>query len=197
MFRVFEDYGTSVVVFNVLHIGTVGEAFKPRVLEISMGMSIAPVSASRAKYYTDAVAKGKDDYGSGLGEAPPTRFHGRTDGIFETPEEVPLEDVAKTLQIQDGPDRRKNVAFDLTCSVPKSVSDIWAMADDDTRAIVERHLRIAAESAIGSMHWYVRAGHAGKIRFNEFEGKSKWANLYRFAHSQGRGLVRLGIEIQI
>lgn len=33
-----------------------------------MGLSISSVSAEQAKYYTNTVARGKEDYYSGLGE---------------------------------------------------------------------------------------------------------------------------------
>lgn len=147
-----------------------------------MGISIASIPAERAKYYTDAIAKDKEEFDSGVGESPPTRFHGRTDGIFEDPEVLPVDEVLEILKIQGNNDRRRNVAFDLTCSVAKSVSVIWAMTDDDTRKTIEKHLRIAAETAIGSMHWYVRTGHGGG-KIIEVEGPS---NMFDFRHRTNR-----------
>ena len=125
-----------------------------------MGLSVSAVSAKQAQYYIDAVAKGREDYYSGHGEAAPTAFKGRSDGLYERPEQVSVETVAEVLKLEED-DRRKNVAFDLAFSVPKSVSVLWATGDAETRAIIEKNLRIAAEAGVGSMRWYAREGHAG------------------------------------
>lgn len=61
-------------------------------------------------------------------------------------------------------DRQPVAGFDLTFSVPKSVSVLWAMADDDTKAAVHAAHRRAMDQ---TMTWLedrvvqTRAGHAG------------------------------------
>ena len=149
-----------------------------------MGLSVSAVSAKQAQYYIDAVAKGREDYYSGDGEAAPTAFRGRTDGGWERPEQVSVDTVAEMLKLGEEGDHRKNVAYDLTFSVPKSVSVLWATGDAETRAVIEKNLRLASEAAVGSMHWYAREGHAG-ARVIEVDPP---ANMFDFRHRTSRAL---------
>ena len=126
-----------------------------------MGVSISSVGAKQAKYYIDAVAKGREDYYSGYGEAKPTEFKGRLDSVWEAPREVSTEEASERWALRGEDDRRKVVAFDMTFSVPKSVSVLWATGDAETRATIEKTHRMAMEAAIGSMEWYSREGAGG------------------------------------
>lgn len=61
-------------------------------------------------------------------------------------------------------DRQAVAGFDLTFSVPKSVSVLWAMADDDTKAAVHAAHRAAMDQTLSWLEDRVvqtRAGHAG------------------------------------
>ena len=149
-----------------------------------MGLSVSAVSAKQAKYYIDAVAKGREDYYSGHGEAPPTAFRGRTDGGYDRPEQVSVDTVAEMLKLGEEGDHRTNVAYDLTFSVPKSVSVLWATGGAETRAAIEQNHRMAMEAAGGSMHFYAREGHAGAhvIEVDPPEG------MFDFRHRTSRAL---------
>ena len=149
-----------------------------------MGLSVSAVSTKQAKYYMDAVAKGREDYYSGHGEAAPTAFKGRTDSIYERLELVSVDTVAEMLKLRGEGHHRENVAYDLTFSVPKSVSVLWATGDAETRAIIERNHRMAMEAAVGSMHWYAREGHAG-ARVIEVDPPEV---MYDFRHRTSRAL---------
>ncbi|KAA9393007.1 hypothetical protein FCK90_14480 [Kocuria coralli] len=61
-------------------------------------------------------------------------------------------------------DRAPVAGFDLTFSVPKSVSVLWAMADEDTKAAVHAAHRAAMDQTLSWLDERViqtRAGHAG------------------------------------
>lgn len=72
---------------------------------------------------------------------------------------------AKTAAGKAAKSERESVAgFDLTFSVPKSVSVLWAMADDQTKAAVHAAHRRAIDDSLSWLDDRViqtRAGHAG------------------------------------
>ena len=70
-----------------------------------------------------------------------------------------------TYPVVDGRRPRHAVAgFDLTFTVPKSVSVLWAMADDPTRALIARAHHLAVTDALAFLEDRVaatRVGHGG------------------------------------
>lgn len=63
-----------------------------------------------------------------------------------------------------GPQRQPVAGFDLTCSVPKSVSVLWALADEPTRAKIHAAHRAAVSSTVSWLETNViqsRSGHGG------------------------------------
>lgn len=89
------------------------------------------------RYYTQAVAKGREDYYAGHGEAP-GQWLGSAAGILYAEGEVSEADLATLFQRRDprtgdqlgrAPTRRSVSGFDLTFSAPKSVSILYAIGD--------------------------------------------------------------------
>jgi conjugative relaxase-like TrwC/TraI family protein len=137
-------------------------------------LSIGKLGADQIGYYERSVAKGRDDYYSGRGEAPGTwtgrgaealglrgqvasaQFNALMKGINPCdPDEGRLRDSGRDPLV---------VAFDLTFSAPKSVSVEYATQDDATRqALVGAH-EAAVAAALGYVEDVavrVRRGHAG------------------------------------
>jgi len=138
-------------------------------------LSIGKLGVDQADYYERQVARGRDDYYSGKGEAPGS-WAGRGAAILG------LEGVVQRAQfdamiagldpsdsqlqrpLRDRPGTPKVVGFDLTFSAPKSVSVEFATQDPETSA----QLVAAHESAVAAALEYVedvairvRRGHAG------------------------------------
>jgi conjugative relaxase-like TrwC/TraI family protein len=123
-------------------------------------------------YYEQKVAKGREDYYSGGGEAP-----GRWTGTAARALGLPGEVGGKQLKaLMDGRHpgtgeqlairgaRSTTAAFDLTFSAPKSVSVLFALGDRElSRALVRAHEE-AVDAALAYMEQEacrVRRGHNG------------------------------------
>lgn len=138
-------------------------------------LSIGKLGAEQAGYYERQVARGRDDYYSGKGEAPgawagrgaailglqgvvdAAQFNAMIAGLDPSDPDLerPLRDARGTPKV---------VGFDLTFSAPKSVSVEFATQDPQTSA----QLIGAHESAVAAALEYVedaavrvRRGHAG------------------------------------
>lgn len=118
---------------------------------LSLGKIAAGPAAAR--YYTDQVALGRDDYYAGEGERPGT-WVGSGAGALRLAGEV---DAGRFAELLDGaglrrPPREGAVAgFDLTFSAPKSVSVLWAVGSPD---IVEE-LHAGHEAAVAEALGYL------------------------------------------
>lgn len=149
-------------------------------------LSIGKVSPGRAAYYEDSVAKGRDDYYSGSGEAPGT-WVGRGSGALGLSGRVEAKrfnalvagmdpsdpQLRRTLLSKERKSRVINgkrhdpvAAYDLTFSAPKSVSVLFATADPDTaRELVRAHDRAvtAALDYLEDTAVYTRRGRNGVV----------------------------------
>jgi conjugative relaxase-like TrwC/TraI family protein len=136
-------------------------------------LSIGKLGADQAGYYERQVARGRDDYYSGKGEAPGSwtgrgaailglegivdadRFNAMIAGLDPSDPARPLRDSRGTPKV---------VGFDLTFSAPKSVSVEFATQDSATSAqLVAAHERAVA-AALGYIEdeaIRVRRGHGG------------------------------------
>ncbi len=133
-------------------------------------MSVGKVSVGQESYYLTAVAQGAEDYYSERGEVP-GRWIGRVAGELGLAGEVDDDDFRSVLSGVDPSTRvrlrRENArvcAFDLTLSAPKSVSVLWALADEDTAAAVIAAHEVAVDAAIGYVEREAirsRRGHSG------------------------------------
>ena len=139
-------------------------------------LSIGTLAAGQQQYYERQVAQGHDDYYSGRGEAPgewrgsgasslglqgpvaAERFNALIAGV--NPADPQLEQL-----LRDRPGAPQVAAYDLTFSAPKSVSVLFAVADESTsRQLVDAH-----EAAVTGALAYiedeavkVRRGHGGR-----------------------------------
>src|SRR5919106_2961426 len=105
-------------------------------------VSIGKLGKGQEGYYLDSVAGGADDYYSGEGEAP-GRWTGSGPAELGLEGQVEREQLGAVLAARDP---RTNAAlprfvrrdrvpgFDVTFSAPKSVSVLWATADESTAA---------------------------------------------------------------
>jgi len=129
-------------------------------------------SVDQLQYYERQVAQGLEDYLSGRGEAPGRWIGGGCGGIGLRGQ----VDRAGFMRAMQGCDprtgdglrpprsRTKVAAFDLTFSAPKSVSVLFAVADEDVSgALLEAHER-AVEAAFRYVEreaCFTRRGHDG------------------------------------
>ncbi len=137
-------------------------------------MSIGKLVAGQERYYEQQVARGRDDYYAGRGEAEgrwigagaaALGLEGDVDaGAFGGLIAGRAPNTGEVLRAASGRDRV--CALDLTFSAPKSVSVLFAIGDSETsRALVEAH-----EEAVGAAVGYlereacrVRRGRGGRI----------------------------------
>jgi conjugative relaxase-like TrwC/TraI family protein len=122
-------------------------------------LSIGKLGAGQERYYLDKVAEGAEDYYSGEGEA-----EGQWKG--EGARELGLEGAVAPDQLTamltgDNPASGESLGlravggrgavpgFDLTFSVPKSASLLWALGDPETSAAVNAALDRSVDAALG------------------------------------------------
>jgi conjugative relaxase-like TrwC/TraI family protein len=103
-------------------------------------------SPPSAGYYTASVAKGREDYYAGRGEAP-GEWIGQGAGDLGLCGEVDADglgalmagiDPASGDQLREAVGHHAVTGFDLTFSTPKSVSILYAAADEETSVAVRR-----------------------------------------------------------
>lgn len=149
-------------------------------------LSIGKVSPGRAAYYENSVAKGRDDYYSGAGEAPGTwvgrgsqalglsgrveaeRFNALVAGMDPSDPQLrrTLLSKERKSRVINGKRHDPVAAYDLTFSAPKSVSVLFATADPDiARELVRAHDRAvtAALDYLEDTAVYTRRGRNGVI----------------------------------
>jgi conjugative relaxase-like TrwC/TraI family protein len=111
-------------------------------------LSIAKIAAGpkAARYYTDQVARDRDDYYTGEGEEP-GRWTGSAAGSVGLSGEVDDDRFAQLLAgagLRKPPSEGAVAGFDLTFRAPKSVSVLWAAGSPE----VVRELRAAHDAAV-------------------------------------------------
>jgi conjugative relaxase-like TrwC/TraI family protein len=138
-------------------------------------LSIGKLVVGQQRYYDQQVAQGRDDYYSGRGEAPGewvgagARALGLS-GVVSADQFNALiggldpRDPSKALR--DGPEP-KVAALDLTFSAPKSVSVLFAVADEDVAGELVAAHEAAVRAAVGWLEdtaVQVRRGAEGRVR---------------------------------
>jgi conjugative relaxase-like TrwC/TraI family protein len=133
-------------------------------------LSIGKLAAGQAGYYERQVARGRDDYYSGRGEAP-GEWTGRGAAALGLAGQVQAarfnalmvgadpSDPGLERRLRDSRGEPKVVGFDLTFSAPKSVSVLFASADEGTAG----QLIAAHEAAVRAALDYVE-DEAVKVR---------------------------------
>ena len=160
-------------------------------------LSIGKLGADQAGYYERQVAKGRDDYYSGRGEAP-GEWTGRgaralgLEGVVAGAQFNALmaginpADPELAAPLRSSENRKQSVVgYDLTFSAPKSVSVLFAAADEETAG----QLIGAHEAAVGAALDYledeavrVRRGHGG-ARVEAAEGVVAAAYRHRMSRA--------------
>jgi conjugative relaxase-like TrwC/TraI family protein len=157
-------------------------------------LSIGKIRSGQEAYYSRQVAAGRDDYYSGKGEAP-GEWAGRGAASLGLEGEVDSDDFRALMGAtdpRDGSDLTGHrggstiAAFDLTFSAPKSVSVLYAVADDRT----SRALRHAHDEAVREALGYlereacrVRRGTDG-LRRLPADGFASAAYRHRMSRAQ-------------
>jgi len=130
-------------------------------------------SPEAGRYYTDAVAKGREDYYQGSGEAPGA-WAGAGAQLLDLDGRVDDEHFGTLLRGVDpksgtplrsarGPSR--TAGFDLTFSAPKSVSVLFGIADEEIVDQVRRAHDEAVTAALGYLEreaTFTRRGTNGR-----------------------------------
>ena len=138
-------------------------------------LSIGKINAANRNYHQLQVADGREDYYAGHGEAP-GRWAGRVAAELGLSGELTREGHAALVDgrdpatdealLQRGPNSTV-LAYDLTFSAPKSVSVLFAVADDEVSgALVDAH-EAATAAALDHLErcaCQVRRGHGGHER---------------------------------
>jgi conjugative relaxase-like TrwC/TraI family protein len=157
-------------------------------------LSIGKLTGDRVGYYERQVAQGRDDYYSGKGEAAGEWEGDGAEALGLAGEVTSVEferlmagnhpETAKPLR--DSRQERSIVAYDLTFSAPKSVSVLYATADEETsRALRDAHDE-AVRAALGYLEdeaCKVRRGHGG-VEIHEAEGFVSAAYRHRMSRAQ-------------
>ena len=153
------------------------------------------VSIGRANYYTEVIAR--DDYYKEGGEAPGRWYGAAAEALGVLDHEIGHKDKSLndlmlgkdpltgeklrnvSLRVREqklnnpitGEEKTKKIepklAWDLSFSVPKSVSVLWSAADDETRAKIEAAQMLAVEAAIEALEEkvsFTRTGMGGCIK---------------------------------
>jgi len=97
----------------------------------------------------------------------------------------------KLLSANVGEGKKRVSGYDLTLSAPKSVSILFALSDDETRAAIERVQREAAQAVVEMLNQeaaFIRRGHQGTVieRSSLVVAAFQHAEARPAAHSDGR-----------
>jgi len=148
-------------------------------------------TAKAADYYTNLAA---EDYYQG-GQEPPGHWYGAGAARLGLSGQVQAGELSKLFQGFDpvtgskllpnaGQDKHKS-AWDFTFSAPKSVSAVWAVADENTKNAISEATRRASEKAMSyfvETAAFTRHGHGGHHR----ESAKDQVIVASFEHSSSR-----------
>jgi conjugative relaxase-like TrwC/TraI family protein len=135
-------------------------------------VTIGKLGKGQEVYYLDSVAGGADDYYSGEGEAP-GRWTGSGAAELGLEGQVERKQLGAVLSARDPRTgatlprvlRRDRVpGFDVTFSAPKSISVVWAIADEQTAALIRDAHERSVDAALGFLEReaaYTRLGTDG------------------------------------
>src|SRR5918995_1410451 len=120
-------------------------------------VTIGKLGKGQQTYYLDTVAGGAEDYYAGEGEAP-GRWLGAGAAELDLHGEVGREQLTAVLGGHDPRSgeqlprrlwKHRTPGFDVTFSVPKSVSVLWAIADKETAAAIRDAHERSVDAALG------------------------------------------------
>ena len=145
-------------------------------------LSIGKLGIGQERYYLDKVAEGAEDYYSGEGEAEGQWLGDAAkdlglDGAVEADQLTAMltgrnPATGEPLGLRAVGGRGAVPGFDLTFSVPKSASLLWALGDAETSAAVTAALDRSLDAAFGYLQreacWTRRGADAEFVRGNGF-----------------------------
>jgi Ti-type conjugative transfer relaxase TraA len=144
------------------------------------------------RYYVDRVAKGREDYYVGAGEADGEWF-GLGAGLLSLQGKVDGDDLKTLLEgrapraetkLRRAPGPDAVTGFDLTFSAPKSVSVLYAVGDDEvSRAVREGH-DAAVRAALGHLETEACRARRGPSGVDRVAGDGFVAGLFRHRTSR-------------
>ena len=157
-------------------------------------LTIGKLGAGQERYYLDKVAEGAEDYYSGEGEAE-GQWVGQAakdlglEGVVEADQLTAMltgnnPATGEPLGLRTVGGRGAVPGFDLTFSVPKSASLLWALGDKETSAAVTAAVERSHEAALAYMEreaCWTRRG-AGGAEF--VQGSGFLAAAYRHRSSR-------------
>ena len=145
-------------------------------------LSIGKLGAGQERYYLDKVAQGAEDYYTGKGEAE-GRWLGDAAKGLGLQGSVEADQLTAMLTGHDPASgdplglravggRGAVPGFDLTFSVPKSASLLWALGDAETSAAVRESVDRSLEAALGYLQreacWTRRGAGAEFVKGNGY-----------------------------
>jgi conjugative relaxase-like TrwC/TraI family protein len=145
-------------------------------------LSIGKLGIGQERYYLDQVAEGAEDYYSGEGEAEGQWLGDAAedlglDGTVEADQLTAMltghnPATGEPLGLRAVGGRGAVPGFDLTFSVPKSASLLWALGNAETSAAVTAALDRSLDAALGYLQreacWTRRGADAEFVRGNGF-----------------------------
>ena len=144
-------------------------------------------SPDQLGYYEQQVAQGMEDYFSGRGEAPGRLVGGRA-GLLGVTGQVNREGFMRAMhgcdprtgeRLKPEHGRTKVAAFDLTFSAPKSVSVLFAIADEHTAAALMEAHRRAVQAAFAYVEREACFTRRGRNGIRRVRGEGFLAAAYR------------------
>ncbi len=143
------------------------------------------------RYYTNAVARGREDYYSGKGEAP-GRWAGAAAGDLELTGEVDADDLGFLLRGQKPiggtlraiPEKDAVSGFDLTFRAPKSVSILFGIGDERVVAAARDAHDAAVIEALAYMERAACRARRGRGGVQRVRGRGFVAAAFRHRTSR-------------
>jgi hypothetical protein len=152
-----------------------------------LSVSKAIKSAGQGEYYLSLAAT--DDYYLGDGGEPPGFWLGRGAEALGLRGTLDADDFRHLLRgrspdgqqkiVHNADSANRRAGWDLTWSVPKSVSVAWSQADPLTRAQIEACLRRAVHAGVGYLESLGVVSGAAKTAWAEAPGSSSPASSTR------------------
>jgi len=150
-------------------ITSMGFLYGPHPEGVTLMMGIGKIEAGKVEYLVDSVARSREDYYVGRGEAPGVWVGGGC-GALGLAGEVDAEGLHRVLAGEDPTSgerlvRRQIPGFDGTLKAPKSVSILWGLSDEATRAKVTKAHDRAVAKALSYLEIeaaQAKRGHAGE-----------------------------------
>lgn len=155
-------------------------------------ISVGKVTRDNSDYYLQQVAGSAEEYYSGRGEAEGLWMGGAAHELGLSGK-VSVEafnaalngrKVNESEPLGDKFDRRRVLAFDMTCSAPKSVSLMFGMGDEKVRQAVQEAHDAAVISAVAYIEEHAAWGREGPEGKRKVKGTGLIASAWRHRTSR-------------